>query len=77
MFLEVALLFVTLLGLGYWWLCKKWAYWKENGIPGPTPSLPAGNFGAVMAMKVHLNDWLKDLYHQFPGEKFTHNCISL
>merc|ERR1711963_203013 len=42
----------------------------ENGIPGPTPSLPAGNFGAVMAMKVHLNDWLKDLYHQFPGEKF-------
>ena len=70
MFLEVALLFVTLLGLGYWWLCKKWAYWKENGIPGPTPSLPAGNFGAVMAMKVHLNDWLKDLYHQFPGEKF-------
>merc|ERR1712213_287145 len=70
MFLEVALLFVTLLGLGYWWLCKKWAYWKENGIPGPTPSLPAGNFGAVMAMKVHLNDWLKDLYRQFPGEKF-------
>merc|ERR1712156_796685 len=21
-------------------------------------------------MKVHLNDWFKDLYHQFPGEKF-------
>ena len=24
MFLEAALLWVTLLGLGYWWLCRKW-----------------------------------------------------
>jgi len=69
MFLEAALLGATLLGLGYWWLCGKWNYWKEQGIPGPTPSLPAGNFGAIMAMKVHVMDWFKDLYHQFPDQK--------
>ena len=69
MLLEVALLGATLLGLGYWWLCGKWNYWKEQGIPGPTPSLPAGNFGAIMSMKVHILDWFKDLYHQFPDQK--------
>ena len=60
----------ALIGLGHWWLCKKWAFWKENGIPGPTPTLPAGNFGPVMSMKVHILDWFRDLYRQFPGEKF-------
>merc|ERR1712168_661122 len=69
MFLETALLWATLLGLGYWWLCRKWAYWREQGIPGPTPSLPAGNFGAILSMKLHALDWFKDLYHQFPDEK--------
>merc|ERR1712172_383676 len=69
MFLEAALLGATLLGLGYWWLCGKWNYWKEQGIPGPTPSLPAGNFGAIMSMKVHVLDWFKDLYRQFPDQE--------
>ena len=69
MFLEAALLWAALLALGYWWLCGKWNYWKEEGIPGPTPSLPAGNFGAIMSVKVHLNEWFRDLYHQFPDQK--------
>ena len=71
MFLEAALLWATLMGLGWLWLCRKWKYWKEQGIPGPTPSLPAGNFGAIMALKVHLLDWLRDLYHQFPDQKIV------
>ena len=71
MFLEAALLGATLLGLGYWLLCKKWKYWEEQGIPGPTPSLPAGNFGPVMSMKVHILDVFKDLYHQFPDQKMV------
>ena len=69
MFLEAAILWATLLALGYWWLCGKWKYWEEQGIPGPTPSLPAGNFGPIMSMKVHILDVFRDLYHQFPGEK--------
>ena len=71
MLLEAALLWATLMGLGYWWLCGKWKYWEEQGIPGPTPSLPAGNFGAIMSMKVHMLDWFKDLYHQFPDQKIV------
>ena len=70
MFLEATLLLAAFIGLGHWWLCKKWAFWKENGIPGPTPTLPAGNFGPVLSMKVHILDWFRDLYRQFPGEKF-------
>ena len=69
MFLEVALLCAPLFGLGYWLLCGKWNYWEEQGIPGPTLSLPAGNFGAIMLMKVHILDWFRDLYHQFPDQK--------
>merc|ERR1712130_53283 len=69
MFLEAAILWATLLALGYWWLCGKWKYWEEQGIPGPTPSLPAGNFGPIMSMKMHILDVFRDLYHQFPGEK--------
>merc|ERR1712130_803880 len=69
MFLEAAILWATLLALGYWWLCGKWKYWEEQGIPGPTPSLPAGNFGPIMPMKMHILDVFRDLYHQFPGEK--------
>ena len=69
MILETALLWATLFGLGYRWLCRKWEYWKEQGIPGPTPSLPAGNFGAILSMKLHALDWFRDLYHQFPDEK--------
>ena len=71
MFLEAALLWATLMGLGYWWLCGKWNYWKEQDIPGPTPSLPMGNFGAILSMKVHLLDWFRDLYHRFPDEKIV------
>ena len=71
MFLEATLLWAAILGLGYWWLCGKWKYWKEQGVPGPAPSLPAGNFGAIMSMKVHLLDWFRDLYHQFPNEKIV------
>merc|ERR1711971_358904 len=79
MLLEAALLGATLLGLGYWWLCGKWNYWKEQGIPGPTPSLPAGNFGAIMSMKVHVLDWFKDLYRQFPDQEVMAStlCINL
>merc|ERR1712110_8109 len=69
MLLEIALLLATFLGLGYFWLIGKWKYWKEQGIPGPTPSFPAGNFGPIMSLKVHLNAWFRDLYHQFPEEK--------
>ena len=69
--LAAVLLSTPLLVLGYWWLCRKWQFWKNQGIKGPTPSLPAGNFGAILSMKVHLLDWLINLYHQFPEEKIV------
>ena len=71
MFLAAVLLSTPLLVLGYLWLCRKWQFWKNQGIKGPTPSLPAGNFGAILSMKVHLLDWLTKLYHQFPEEKIV------
>ena len=69
--LAAVLLSTPLLVLGYWWLCRKWQFWENQGIKGPTPSLPAGNFGAILSMKVHLLDWLTKLYHQFPEEKIV------
>ena len=71
MLLAAVLLSTPLLLLGYWWLCRKWEYWKNQGIKGPTPSLPAGNFGAILSMKVHLLDWLTKLYQQFPEEQIV------
>ena len=71
MLLTALLLSAPLLVFGYLWLCRKWQFWENQGIKGPTPSLPAGNFGAILSMKMHLLDWLTKLYHQFPEEKIV------
>lgn len=58
------LLALTLIaaGLFYKYVERKYQYWKDRGIAGPSPSFLTGNFGELMTQKKSMNYFMDDLY---------------
>ncbi|XP_014475174.1 PREDICTED: probable cytochrome P450 6a13 [Dinoponera quadriceps] len=56
-----------LLALGYY-VIAKYNYWKARGVKGPKPLPIVGNFGRIIAGKMSLGDFLKEIYVKYRGE---------
>lgn len=59
MWLSLLLIF---LGLLFFYLRKKYSYWKERGVPGPNPIWFVGNCGAVVLGQKSVHDIYLDVY---------------
>lgn len=72
MALFVCVAFVAvLLSVFYYWTKKKYSYWSDKGIPGPTPYPIVGNFGSVMFVKDSAQLYVKKVHLKYKGEKFV------
>ncbi|CAH0399765.1 unnamed protein product [Chilo suppressalis] len=50
---------------------KKFSYWSDKNIKGPTPWPIVGNFANVMFQKKSVNQCIKDVYFKYKGEKLV------
>lgn len=57
---------LPLTALAYWWLQKRFTYWKDRNVPGPEPTWKylAGNMKGV-GSKVSLFSKLSEIYYEF------------
>lgn len=55
--------------LGYWWLEKRFSYWKVRNVPGPEPTWKylAGNMSGVGTID-HWNSRLSQIYHEYKNK---------
>ncbi|GBP95421.1 Cytochrome P450 6B2 [Eumeta japonica] len=54
----------------YFWLKKKYSYWSDKGVPGPSPLPAVGNFGEVFAQKKSPGQLVAHFYRQYPDAKY-------
>ncbi|XP_046752752.1 cytochrome P450 6j1-like isoform X2 [Diprion similis] len=53
---------------GIWYyLVANYNFWKERGVPGPTPRLIFGNLKDIMLVRDSFGESLKKMCDQFPG----------
>ncbi|XP_011304859.1 probable cytochrome P450 6a13 [Fopius arisanus] len=62
----LVLLFVVIL----YWTTAKLRYWKNRGVPGPTPVPLIGNFGGVLFRRASIADAMMELYKNWKGPFF-------
>ncbi|CAG9787818.1 unnamed protein product [Diatraea saccharalis] len=66
--LSLAIILLSILCL----FCKrKFNYWSDKNVKGPTPWPVVGNFGNVMLQKKSVNQCLKDIHLKYKGEKLV------
>lgn len=61
MWLLLAVFGLALL-IGYRWLNSYYDYWKQKGVPNPTPNILVGNIAEAILMKKSLGQIFEDVY---------------
>nr|QZK27660.1 cytochrome P450 monooxygenase CYP6CV1 [Conogethes punctiferalis] len=62
---------VGLLSAFYYWTKKKFSYWTNKGVVGPTPYPVVGNFGPVIFLKDSAQMYVKKVHLKYKGEKLV------
>nr|AJN91170.1 cytochrome P450 monooxygenase CYP6CV1 [Cnaphalocrocis medinalis] len=55
----------------YYWTKKKFSYWSNKGVIGPTPLPIVGNFGTVMLQQESAQLYVKKVHLKYKGEKLV------
>nr|UEN71145.1 cytochrome P450 4AV17 [Meteorus pulchricornis] len=67
---DFSIAFVAI-GLGfYYWATSTFSYWKNLGVPGPSPTPFLGNAAPVLTHKKSLPEMIKDLTDEWKHEPF-------
>ena len=70
MFVELFLLLLIILGYKAYQFVQKFYYWKNLGVPSPSPIQQLKFVYQLVAKKRAVHDITKDLYRMFEGERF-------
>ncbi|XP_028165227.1 cytochrome P450 6B7-like [Ostrinia nubilalis] len=66
-----AAFFVVILCSFYLYARKKYSYWSDKGVKGPTPFPIVGNFGSVILVKDSVQQYIKTVHLKYAGEKLV------
>ena len=65
---EILCILVVLFLFIYYYCTMNYDFWKVQGVLGPKPSFPLGNFQDVMLSRKTLGDYLNVIYKDFKDE---------
>ncbi|CAG9787817.1 unnamed protein product [Diatraea saccharalis] len=64
-------LLVILISIFFLYYKKKYSYWSNKGVKGPTPWPVVGNFGNIILQKESLDMCIRRIYSKFRAEKLV------
>jgi len=71
MWLEVALLLLTLFLAVYWFIVRNFGKFEALGIPCKPGRFPYGSHAALVTQSMHTNEYIEQDYHRFKQHKLS------
>ncbi|KAL0882450.1 hypothetical protein ABMA27_000928 [Loxostege sticticalis] len=70
MFWNIISVLVALTGLAYYFLHRRYSYWKNQNVPYSKPMPIVGNYGGLIFLQKHIAHIVVDICKEFPNEPY-------